>query len=587
MYILGISAFYHDSAAVLIKNGEIIAAVEEERFSRIKHDNAFPFQAIERCLQLGNISIEAIDFVAYYEKPLLKFERILQAFVETYPFAIAPFLKAIPEWLSEKITVESIIRKKLHFKKKIYYIPHHLSHAAAGYFTSPYSSAAIVTIDGVGEYQTTCIWKAKSEILNQVQDDIVLLKSLDFPHSLGLLYSTFTAFLGFRVNEDEYKVMGLAAYGKPTYVKKIEKLIDIKDDGSFRLNMEYFSFRERFQMWNKKFERLFGEPRRSFASLRMTELTQKHKDIAASIQYVTEQIYFKILNHAYEIAYSKNQDSGQARMTALCISGGVGLNALANGKIYANTPFHNVHIFGPAGDSGNAIGAALFTYYHILEQKTPKKAILSLSWGTSYDNSEIELLLQKEGLKYQHFTNENELIKTTAKLLAGNNLIGWFQGSMEFGPRALGNRSILANPKPASMKEKMNRIKKRELYRPFACSILKEKVHEYFEIPTKSAHFPYMNFCFIVKKGERNSLQAVVHKDNTCRIQTVTNSTNSRYYKLITAFEKLTGIPALMNTSFNLNHEPIVETPLQALEDFKKTTMDYLVLGNFVIKKNT
>lgn len=578
MYILGISAFYHDSAAVLIKDGVIVVALEEERFSRIKHDNAFPFQAIKVCLKEANITIADIDYVAYYEKPLLKFERILQTFVETYPFALRPFLKAIPEWLTEKINVENIIRKKLHYKKKIYYIPHHLSHASAAYFTSPYKSSAIVTIDGVGEYQTTGIWQAKREIPGQARNDITLLKSLDFPHSLGLLYSTFTAFLGFRVNEDEYKVMGLAAYGKPTYVKKIEKLIDVKDDGSFQLNMQYFSFRERFQMWNKKFEKLFGKSRIKSGMTKNEPLTQRHKDIAASIQYVTEQIYFKILNHAQNITNEKN----------ICISGGVGLNALANGKIYTNTLFNkNVHIFGPAGDSGGALGAALFTYFSILQQKTPKKAILGLSLGTSYEDAEIKTLLKKEELRYKHFTNEKELLETTAKLLAENNLIGWFQGRMEFGPRALGNRSILANPKPAAMKEKMNKIKKRELYRPFACSILKEKVHEYFEIPTKSSNFSYMNFCFIVKKEKRDELQAVVHKDTTCRIQTVANHTNSRYYKLIKAFEKLTGIPALMNTSFNLNHEPIIETPIQAIQDFKKTNMDYLILENFIIQKKT
>lgn len=563
MYILGISAFYHDSAAVLIKNGEIIAAIEEERFSRIKHDNAFPFQAIEQCLKLADISIENIDYVAYYEKPLLKFERILQTFVETYPFALRPFLKAIPEWLSEKITVESIIHKKLRYKKKIFYIPHHLSHAAAAYFTSPYSSATIVTIDGVGEYQTTAIWQATG-------NNIELLKSLDFPHSLGLLYSTFTAFLGFHVNEDEYKIMGLAAYGKPTYVKKIEKLIDIKDDGSFRLDMNYFSFRERFQMWNKEFETLFGKPRS-----KNDPLNQKHKDMAASIQYVTEEIYFKILNYAYELTKEKN----------LCISGGVGLNALANGKIYANTPFQNVHIFGVAGDSGGALGAALYTYFHILGQKNPRKATVGLSWGTSYTDGDIEALLKKEGLKYKHYTNEKELIQTTARLLAKNNLIGWFQGRMEFGPRALGNRSILANPKPAAMKEKLNKIKKREPYRPFACSILEENVQEYFEIPSQMTYFPYMNFCFVVKKEKRKDLQAVVHKDTTCRIQTVRKKSNNRYYQLIRAFEKLTGIPAVMNTSFNLNHEPIVETPQQALKDFSRTNMDYLVIENYLVKK--
>lgn len=568
MYILGISAFYHDSAAVIVKDGKIIAAVEEERFSRIKHDNGFPFQATAFCLQYANITIDEIDYLSYYEKPLLKFERLLQTFVETYPFALKPFLKAIPEWLTEKIKVEHIIREKLYYKKRVFFIPHHLSHASAAYFTSPYKSAVIVTIDGVGEYQTTGIWKANGSTIQ-------LVKSLDFPHSLGLLYSAFTAFLGFRVNEDEYKVMGLAAYGKPTYVKNIHKLIDLKEDGSFHLNMKYFSFRESFRMWNKEFEKIFGKP------WELNEpIKQRYKNIAASIQHVTEQIYFKILNYAYGIMQEKTFAKN------ICISGGVGLNALANGKIYSNTPFKNVHIFGPAGDSGGSLGAALFTYFHIVDKKGYKKPpIGDLAWGSSYKDTDIESHLRKEKLKYKHFTNEKELLHTTAQLLAENNIIGWFQGRMEFGPRALGNRSILANPKPIRMKEKMNKIKKRELYRPFACSILGKKVHEYFELPKDKHNFPFMNFCFVVKKEKRNDLQAVVHKDHTCRIQTVTKQFNPRYYKLLKGFKKLTGLPALMNTSFNLNHEPIVETPKQAIEDFKKTEMDYLVIEDFLIWK--
>lgn len=561
MIILGISAFYHDSAAALIDNGTVIAALEEERFTRIKHDNVFPLQAIKRVLQLANLTIQDVDMVAYYEKPLLKFERLLDSFVRTYPMALKPFLQAIPDWLGTKIKIEEIIRKEVGFSKKIYFIPHHLSHAASAYYTSPYKNAAILTIDGVGEYQTTGLWHGKNETITP-------LASINFPHSTGLLYSTVTAFLGFKINEDEYKVMGLAAYGNPTYVDQIRKFIDIKNDGSFHLDLSYFGFETKFQMWNRKFENLFGSPRKP-----KDIVTKRHKDIAASIQYITEQIFFKSLNNLYTLTKEKN----------LVMSGGVALNALANGKLYTETPFTNIHILGSASDSGTAIGAALYTH-HLINPKETHSYLPSLSLGTSWSDTDVERILTQFPVKYQKIDNEQELIDIVTQKLIHKQIIGWFQGAMEFGPRALGNRSILSCTNPRSMKTKMNIIKRREQFRPFAGSALQETIHEFFEVPEKKHYSPFMNFCFQVKANKREDLAAIVHKDNTCRIQTV-SSANDRYYRLIKAYYKKTGIGCILNTSFNLKGEPIVETPRQAIEDFLKTPMDCLILNNYLITK--
>lgn len=560
MLILGITAFYHDSAAALIKDGRILVAIEEERFSRIKHDNSFPYKAIDFCLKSNQLEISDIDCIAYYEKPLLKFERLLETFVRTYPWGLRAFLKAIPEWLDKKIKVEEIIKKELRFKKKIYYLPHHYSHAASVFLTSPFKEAAILTVDGVGEYQTTGLWFGQYKKIQP-------LKKIDFPDSIGLIYSTFTAFLGFKINEDEYKLMGLAAYGKPLYKNKVRRLLNVKDDGSFKLVKKYFGFENSFCMYTKKFEKLFGLARKP-----EDKITQQHKNIAASIQIVTEEIYFKMLNYLYKITKSEN----------LCLSGGVALNALANGKIYTQTPFKKVHIFGAAGDSGAAIGAALFIY----NARHPEldRQNMNLYFGSEYSNREIETALKKFSLKYEKLP-ENILIAKSSKLIANGCILGWFQGRCEFGPRALGNRSILCKPNPRSMKTKMNIIKLREQFRPFAGSILQEKVQEYFEVPEKNHHSPFMVFCFPVKKDKRQELAAIVHKDNTCRIQTV-SSVNGRYYRLIKKFYELTNVPCVLNTSFNLKGEPIVETPEQAIKDFLKTKMDYLAIGDFLVKKN-
>jgi len=563
MYILGISAFYHDSAAALIKDGCVLYAVEEERFTRIKHDNQFPFRAVKFCLGKANLSINDIEHITYYEKPLLKFERILETFVKTYPFSLRPFLRGMPEWLGYKIKVEHIIRKQLGYRGKLFFIPHHLSHAAACFYPSPFKKAAILTVDGVGEHQTIGLWYGQ-------RNAITPLKSINFPDSLGLLYSTFTAFLGFTVNEDEYKVMGLAAYGEPSYTDKIYQIIDVKDDGSFRMDMRFFAFRESFRMWSKSFEKLFGKPR-----VKDEPVTQRDKNLASSIQKVTEDIYFRMLNHLYQTTKCEN----------VCIGGGVGLNALANGKLYQKTPFKNAYVFGASGDSGGAIGSALFVHHRMFPHET-RRAISSLCFGSDYTNDEIEVILKEFKLDYTRVRDEDELTKRTAQYLAQNKIVGWFQGKMEFGPRALGARSILARPSPRNMKEKVNKVKIREQFRPFAGSILQERVHEYFEVPEENHLSPFMIFCFQVREEKRDAISAIVHEDNTCRIQTV-NENNGLYYKLIKKFYETTGIPCILNTSFNLKGEPIVENPKQAIEDFLKTEMDCLAIGNFLVSRPT
>lgn len=563
MYILGISAFYHDSAAVLVQDGTVICAAEEERFSRTKHDNRFPEAAIRFCLAQAAISAADLDCVAYYEKPLLKFERVLDTFVATYPRSFASFIVGIPEWLCVKIQVEKLIRKNIGFRGKIFFIPHHVSHAASVFYPSPFEEAAMVTVDGVGEYQTTGIWYGKASKISP-------LKKLDFPHSLGLFYSTITAYLGFRVNDDEYKVMGLAAYGTPSFKKELYQTVSVKDDGGFELNLKYFSFPYRSQMWNRSFESLLGAPR-----MLDDPIDTRHADIAATAQYILEDIYFKILNHAHQLTGSSN----------VCISGGVALNAIANGKLYTRTPFRRAYILGPAGDSGGAIGAALYAY-HNLCGGTSRTPLWNLDLGSSYSDAEIESALTEQGVPYRTMTDEGALIQAAARLLQRGRVIGWFQGRMEFGPRALGARSILARPYPASMKDRVNKIKIREQFRPFAGSILEEFVHEYFVLPEAERCFPFMNFCFSAKPKRRDEISAIVHADGSTRIQTVGKDGN-RFRRLIEKYHELTGSPCILNTSFNLGGEPIVETPRQAVVDFLKTEMDALVIGNCIAEKSS
>ena len=557
MYILGISAYYHDSAAVLLKNGEVVCAFEEERFSLIKHDNQFPLKAIQACIVYANITIEDIQTISYYERPLRKFERILSTFVETFPYSLLVFVNALPEWFSYKLDVEGIIRKKLLFKGCICYVPHHLSHASHAFFTSTFETAAVLTIDGVGEYQTTGLWKA-------TKGSIEPIASINFPHSLGLLYSTFTAFLGFQVNEDEYKVMGLAAYGTPTYEKEVRQVIDIKSDGSFKLNLQYFGFRESFCMWKRPFEILLGTPRAMGA-----QVEQRHKDIAASIQKVVEEIYLKLL-----IELKNKTDC-----SAVCISGGVSLNALANGRAYKESPFVFMHIPGAGGDSGAALGAALYTAMILNREKVKSASTLLL--GNQTDSRLLELLLQTENRVTFTKVTDRELIEHAATHVAQGGVIGWFQGRMEFGPRALGNRSILALPAPFSMKERVNDIKMREEFRPFGGAILEEYIHEYFDAPAFMHSFPDMNVCFQVKKS---GIEAITHADNSCRIQTVSKE-HTRFYELISVVKEKTGTPCVLNTSFNVKGQPIVENPQQAITMFLETSLDVLYIENYIIEK--
>jgi carbamoyltransferase len=560
MTILSVSSLYHDSAVSLIKNGQILFSIEEERFSRIKHDNSFPIHAISYVLR--TFSKEKINAIAYYEKPLLKFERILSMWVATYPSSFIPFVKNLPEWLTHKITIEQKIRKETKLTCPVYFVPHHLSHASAAFLPSPFKKAAIVTIDGVGEYQTTGIWKGSENTITQ-------LKAISFPHSLGLLYSTFTAFLGFRVNEDEWKMMGLSAYGKTSYLSEVEKIIDRKPDGSFHLRLPYFSFQESTTMWSKTFEELFGKPRRPHE-----KITNRHKNIAASIQKITEEMYLSMLRFAHT----------QYQVDSVCIGGGVALNALANGRVQKETPFKNVYVFGASGDGGASVGAGLYLY-HNLSKNSKRTPINSLQLGTIYNNQEIENILKSiPGITYKRFASKKDLLETAVNLLKKEKIIGWFQGKCELGPRALGGRSILAHAGIPSMKEQVNMIKIREQYRPFAISILKSEASKYLIAP-RNTDFPFMNFCFKVRREKQNKIPSVVHADETCRIQTV-NKTNGIYYDLLRMFYKKTGVPGHLNTSFNLKGEPIVEHPSQAINDFLKTRMDALIIENFLVTKN-
>jgi len=559
MVTLGISAYYHDSAAVLVVNGKLICAFEEERFSKIKHDNSFPLLSIKACLKYHGISSADIDCVAYYEKPLLRFERILDQFVDTYPKSIKLFVSRTPEWLTFKLNVESTIRKQLQYKNKIMFIPHHMSHASAAYYSSPFNKAAVLTVDGVGEYMTTGLWIGN-------KNSIKLLKSINYPNSLGLLYSTFTAFLGFRVNEGEYKMMGLAAYGKPQFVKDIFKIVHVNTDGSFFLDQKYFSFRESNSMWNSKFENIFGKPRAAHESF-----SERHKNIAASIQKVTEEIYFKILRHLYDITKIKN----------ICVGGGVALNSLANGKIVKNCKFNTSFIFGPAGDSGGAVGAA-FRASTLLSEDRPE-GITSLSLGNKHTNKEIKSILDISDVKYSYLPNSRQSA-VIANLLDQGHIIGLFQSRSEFGPRALGCRSLLGNPTISDTKNKLNKIKNREGFRPFAISVLEDYAPEIFDLEPFQNSYPHMNYCFDVKESWRNKISAAMHNDGTCRIQTITPG-DKLYYDIVKVFYDISGIPCVINTSFNVAGNPIVESPEDAVRAFKKMSLDYLLIENYLVKK--
>ena len=568
MYTLGISCYYHDSAAALLKDGHVIAAVEEERFSRKKFDDDFPKLAINWCLKEAGITPEQIDSVAFYDKPILKFERLLDNYIAVAPRGLNSFLDVIPKWLHKRLWIKTDIKKHLKgFNGEIIFPEHHMSHAAHAFYTSPFEEAAILTVDGVGEWTTASFGIAKNNTIQLTND-------IRWPHSVGLFYSAFTYFLGFQVNEGEYKLMGLSAYGKPKYYDLIiNNLIDVKDDGSIHLNMKYFAFTYDKVMTNDKFSKLFGIPPKK----KHDETLQIHFDIGASAQKVLEEIILKMANHVHKKTGMKN----------LCFGGGVALNGVANYNLLKNGPFDNIHIPPSPGDAGSAVGCAQYSYHIHHSQKknienNPSVTIRENVYvGPSYTNEEIRKFLDSNKVSYEKL-DEQSLLEKTAKLISEGNIVGWYQGKMEWGPRALGNRSILADPRDAKMKDILNeKIKHRESFRPFAPSIMEEYVSDYFDIDIPS---PYMLMVTNVKQPKK--IPAVTHVDGTGRLQTVSAESNPLYYNLINEFYKITGIPVLINTSMNVMGEPIVNTPEQAYAMITKTDMDCIIMGDNLIFSN-
>ncbi len=591
MNILGISAFYHDSAATLICDGEIIAAAQEERFTRIKHDHNFPLNAVKYCLAEGGVGKTELDAVVFYDKPITKFARIMETYFSVAPKGIRSFMMAMPLWLREKLWIPMDIEKSLlkcgiDMPKEIYFPEHHESHAASAFFPSPFESAAVLTVDGVGEWTTSSIAHGRGNKLEMLSD-------MHFPHSLGLLYSAFTYFTGFRVNSGEYKLMGLAPYGDPVYVDVIkDKLLDIRDDGSFRMNMDYFGYLDGLVMTNKKFADLFGGPARDAES----DVTKREMDIAKSIQVVTEEIVLSMARYAKEITGENN----------LCLAGGVALNCVANGRILQEKIFDNVWIQPAAGDAGGALGAALAIWHIVKNGPRTSDNIndkVSGSYlGPEFMAADIKEYLDEKGYSYEKMPVENRGA-IIAKILDEQNVVGHFAGRMEFGPRALGNRSIIGDARSPKMQSIMNlKIKYRESFRPFAPSCLEESVSDFFELDEPS---PYMLLVAPVKKSRcieskvkrdaaemkewineaRSDVPAITHVDYSARVQTVSPKTNKLYYDIIKAFEELTGLGIIINTSFNVRGEPIVCTPEDAYRCFMRTEMDYLVLGDYLLEK--
>lgn len=593
-YILGISAFYHDSAACLLRDGNIVAAAQEERFTRKKHDPRFPVHAIKYCLKAGGVALHDLDYVVFYEKPFIKFERLLETYVSFAPKGLKSFWTAMPAWLKEKAFLKDLLRKELSGIGKmdksvlppILFTEHHESHAASAFYPSPFESAAVLCMDGVGEWATTSAWLGTGNRLTPLWE-------IPFPHSLGLLYSAFTYYTGFKVNSAEYKVMGLAPYGEPRYVKAIyDNLIDVKPDGTFHLNMNYFAFCTGLTMTSEPFHDLFGGPPREPES----PVSQRDMDLARSIQEVTEEVMLRL-------ARTLHAETGASR---LCLAGGVALNCVGNGRILREGPFSDLWIQPAAGDAGGAVGAALAAWHKCLDK--PREAVgdhdamQGAFLGPAYSNAEIELFLRQIGAPYVRLSDE-ALLDRIAEALAQEKVIGWFQGRMEFGPRALGARSIIGDARSPKMQAVMNlKIKYRESFRPFAPSVLRERVTDYFELDTDS---PYMLLVAPVRESrrkqmtnterslwgidllnlQRSDIPAVTHVDYSARIQTVHRETNPRYHDLLKAFETRTGYAVIVNTSFNVRGEPIVCTPADAYRCFMRTEMDVLVLENCVLDK--
>lgn len=616
--ILGISCFYHDSAAALLVDGVIVAAAQQERFSRLKHDAGFPLDAIRYCLTEAGISLQQVDAVVYYDKPLLKFERLLETFLYHAPKGLRSFLKAMPIWLKEKLLLKSVLRRELSQLSglpkqqlpQLLFTQHHQAHAASAFYPSPFQKAAVICLDGVGEWVASSIWLGDGHQLTPLQEQ-------HFPHSLGLLYSAFTSYCGFKVNSGEYKLMGLAPYGEPTYVKQIQQMLTLHADGSFFLDLSYFDFEVGERMTNAKFHQLFGAAPR----LASEPLTQLHLDVARSIQVVTEEIVLKIAEYAHKIT----------QCDAVCLAGGVALNCVANGRLLREGPFAKVWIQPAAGDAGGALGAAFQVYHQYLSEhpsarsssganpndhahhsptpsqltSAPKDHVSDLMQGSllgpHYSDEQIEVVLQQLGTPYQAL-NEADLYSEVARLIADGHVVGWFQGRMEFGPRSLGNRSILGDPRSPAMQKQLNlKIKQRESFRPFAPAVLEQACSQYFDLAAPS---PYMLLVAPLKEswriseGEqsfqglarlqqaRSVVPAITHVDYSARVQTVDAVTNPQFFKLIAAFADITGVPMLINTSFNVRGEPPVCRPEDAIAGFLATDMDYLVMGRFVLAKS-
>lgn len=584
-YILGISAFYHDAAAAILRNGEIIAAAQEERFTRKKHDPSFPRNAIDYCLKEAGIKEGDLDVVAFYEKPFIKFERLLETYLAYAPIGVRSFIEAMPSWIKQKLFIKEYIQKELGYSSTIIFPEHHHSHAASAFYPSPFREAAILTVDGVGEWATTSFGKGSGNAIE-------LYSEIKFPHSIGLLYSAFTYYCGFKVNSGEYKLMGLAPYGEPVYVDAIlNNLIDIKDDGSFKLNLKYFNYCSGLTMTNRHFHDLFGgSPRKGESSIE-----RRHMDLARSVQAVAESVILKIVRHVHKETGSEN----------LCLAGGVALNCVANGKILREGPFKRMWIQPSASDAGGALGAALIAWHEYMDGPRKADDIKDLQksslLGPSFSDEEIEGYLKEDNIPYEKLSRD-DIAKTVSGLLADQKVIGWFQGRMEFGPRALGARSILGDPRSTDMQSIINqKIKFRESFRPFAPTVLLEKAGEYFGLDCES---PYMLVVSPVEENKRvaasrtsgasgfeklkikrSSIPAVTHVDYSARVQTVKREDNQLYYDMISQFYKLHGCPLVINTSFNVRGEPIVCTPADAYRCFMRTNIDYLIMGPFLVDK--
>jgi carbamoyltransferase len=560
MTILGISCFYHDAAAAVIRDGQLVAAAQEERFTRKKHDASFPIHALRYCLKEAGITAQELDYVGFYDKPILKFERILLSAIATFPKGLLPFLTAMPVWLKEKLWIPQLIRSQVEYDGPILFSGHHHSHAASAFLVSPFQKAAILTIDGVGEWETTTYGIGEN-------NDIRILRRIHFPHSLGLLYSAFTYYLGFKVNSAEYKVMGLAPYGTPRYYDLImSELLSPKEDGSYKLAMRYFGYDDSLRMINERFDKLFERPPREPESA----LEPFHKDVAASIQKVTNELMVRMARHLY----------AQTKTENLCLAGGVALNCVANSRILAETPFRNIFIQPAAGDAGGAVGVAYYIYNTILKNERNFRMEHAFL-GPEYSDSEIRAYLDGLRVPYRKF-EKKDLLRETARLINEQNVVGWFQGRMEWGPRALGNRSILADARNPENQSKVNlKIKFRESFRPFAPAVIAEKLHDYFELDQPS---PYMLLTAQVRE-DRRRIPAVTHVDGSARFQTVSKEQNPLFYELLNEFDRQTGCPVVINTSMNVRGEPIVCSPHDAFKCFIRTEMDYLVMGSYLLSK--